>query len=233
MLDPTESQAGRLARAGAFAHGWAQSPLDLGERMSRPRQDEDRVTIMAVARRAGVSAMTVSNVVNDTGRASEATRERVRAAIAELGYTPNQAARRLVGSAVACVGLIYPGARSIFIDAALAAVTEVAAQEGIQLWLRTALNATPEATVTIAGALIRAGAQALLLLPPYAEILGETPHRLGHRRPGGRHRHGPGAAGHDHHPHRQPWRGARHHREPHRQRPPADRGRRRPAASFR
>ena len=54
-----------------------------------------RVTNADVARRAGVSTMTVSRVVNDNGRVSEATRQRVRRAIAELGYQPNQLARSL------------------------------------------------------------------------------------------------------------------------------------------
>ena len=47
-------------------------------------------TLRDVAERAGVSAMTVSNVVNGrTGKVSAATLERVRAVIDELGYVPN------------------------------------------------------------------------------------------------------------------------------------------------
>lgn len=147
--------------------------------MGRPRQDKNRLTIQAVAKRAGVSAMTVSNVINSTGRASEATRERVLAAIADLGYVPNQSARRLVGSAVACVGLIYSGVESIFIDAMLAAVAVVAAEKGVQLQIRSVEDASPEGTADIARDMIRKGAQALLLLPPYAEILGEQAEVLG------------------------------------------------------
>jgi len=59
------------------------------------RRRRNGVTIRAVAERAGVSAMTVSNVLNGAGRASAATIATVRAAIAELGYVPNLAARRL------------------------------------------------------------------------------------------------------------------------------------------
>ena len=46
-------------------------------------------TISDVAKRAGVSAMTVSRVVNGTGYTSAETRARVEAAIEELGYVPN------------------------------------------------------------------------------------------------------------------------------------------------
>ena len=52
-------------------------------------------TIIEVARRAGVSAMTVSRVVNRSGYASPATRAKVEEAIAELGYVPNAVARQL------------------------------------------------------------------------------------------------------------------------------------------
>ena len=52
-------------------------------------------TIEAVAARAGVSRQTVSNVLNAPERVSPQTTERVRRAIAELGYRPNWVARRL------------------------------------------------------------------------------------------------------------------------------------------
>jgi LacI family transcriptional regulator len=54
-----------------------------------------RPTVMDVARRAGVSAMTVSRVVNDGPRVAAATRARVRETIRVLGFVPNRAARSL------------------------------------------------------------------------------------------------------------------------------------------
>jgi LacI family transcriptional regulator len=117
--------------------------------------------------------MTVSNVINSTGRASVTTRERVLAAVAELGYVPNQSARRLVGSAVACVGLLYSGVESIFIDAMLAAIAVVAAEKGVQLQIRAVESGSPEGTAATAQDMVRKGAQALLLLPPYAEVMGQ------------------------------------------------------------
>lgn len=52
-------------------------------------------TIHDVAKRAGVSAMTVSRVINRANHIRPQTRERVEAAIAELGYVPNTLARSL------------------------------------------------------------------------------------------------------------------------------------------
>lgn len=51
-----------------------------------------------MAKRAGVSFKTVSRVINNEAHVRAATRERVMAAIDELGYTPNQAARQLAGT---------------------------------------------------------------------------------------------------------------------------------------
>ncbi|MEU6576606.1 LacI family DNA-binding transcriptional regulator [Streptomyces sp. NPDC046805] len=55
-----------------------------------------RPTLEAVAARAGVSRATVSRVVNGGGGVREPLAERVRRAVDELGYVPNQAARSLV-----------------------------------------------------------------------------------------------------------------------------------------
>ncbi|MFI0352355.1 LacI family DNA-binding transcriptional regulator [Actinomadura sp. 9N407] len=54
-----------------------------------------QTSIREVARRAGVSVGTVSNVLNRPDLVAEATRDRVRAAIQELGFVRNESARRL------------------------------------------------------------------------------------------------------------------------------------------
>ena len=60
------------------------------------KHPQNYVTLKNVAEYAGVSTKTVSRVVNDQGEISEATRERVQAAIKKLGYQPNMLARSLV-----------------------------------------------------------------------------------------------------------------------------------------
>ncbi len=54
------------------------------------------VTIYDIAAKANVSAMTVSRVINNTGRISEKTRNKVKRVMEELNYVPNQMARSLV-----------------------------------------------------------------------------------------------------------------------------------------
>ena len=57
------------------------------------RRQSGAPTIADVAKRAGVSPMTVSRVINDEKNVRETTRSTVLAAIDSLGYAPNQAAR--------------------------------------------------------------------------------------------------------------------------------------------
>lgn len=69
------------------------------------------VTMQDVARRAGVSAKTVSNVVNDYPYIRPETRERVLAAIDELGYQMNTSARSLRTGRSGIIGLALPELR--------------------------------------------------------------------------------------------------------------------------
>jgi len=83
-------------------------------RFSRLGTQPAYVTLQDVAALAGVSIKTVSRVVNNQGEISEATRQRVQAAIDELGYRPNVLARSLVNRrtdtlAVVAWGIEYFG----------------------------------------------------------------------------------------------------------------------------
>ncbi|MFD8519606.1 LacI family DNA-binding transcriptional regulator [Streptomyces capillispiralis] len=60
------------------------------------RPNGHRPTLEDVARRAGVSKSTVSRVINGEPKVRAAVADRVRQAVAALGYVPNQAARSLV-----------------------------------------------------------------------------------------------------------------------------------------
>ncbi|MCI1659878.1 LacI family DNA-binding transcriptional regulator [Bifidobacterium psychraerophilum] len=64
-----------------------------------------RVTIKDVAREAGVSIKTVSNVVNHTGSMRQQTRERVEKSMRELGYKVNVSARSLKTGVSNLIGL--------------------------------------------------------------------------------------------------------------------------------
>jgi len=65
-------------------------------------------TIRDVAKRAGVGLGTVSRVINDSPQVSEATRERVQAAITTLKFVPNPTARRLSLGKTLAIAVIVP-----------------------------------------------------------------------------------------------------------------------------
>jgi len=65
-----------------------------------------RVTIAQIAEEVGVSAMTVSNVLNGKPGASEETRRRVTQVAERLGYQPNVSARNLKGGRTGLIGVI-------------------------------------------------------------------------------------------------------------------------------
>ncbi|NGO73207.1 LacI family DNA-binding transcriptional regulator, partial [Streptomyces boncukensis] len=65
-------------------------------------------TLEQVARRAGVGRGTVSRVVNGSPRVSDRTRAAVEAAVAELGYVPNRAARALAAGSTDAIALVVP-----------------------------------------------------------------------------------------------------------------------------
>ncbi|MFE4329125.1 LacI family DNA-binding transcriptional regulator [Streptomyces sp. NPDC056831] len=67
-----------------------------------------RPTLEEVAARAGVGRGTASRVINGSPRVSAHTREAVEAAVAELGYVPNRAARALAGNRTDAIALVVP-----------------------------------------------------------------------------------------------------------------------------
>ncbi|MFV0251760.1 MAG: LacI family DNA-binding transcriptional regulator [Beutenbergiaceae bacterium] len=67
-----------------------------------------RVRLIDVAERAGVSMKTVSNVVRGYVHVRPEMRARVQAAIEELGYRPNVTARRLVSGRTGMLALALP-----------------------------------------------------------------------------------------------------------------------------
>lgn len=98
-----------------------------------PRRSGPR--IQDVARRAGVAIGTVSNVLNNPEIVTEQTRLKVEAAITELGFVRNSAARALAARRTDTVGLVLTNiGNSLFVDIARGAES-AAAQAHLKLLL--------------------------------------------------------------------------------------------------
>jgi LacI family transcriptional regulator len=94
-----------------------------------------RVTMRQVATKAGVSAMTVSRVINESPRVSDEARRRVEAAIAELGYVPNRLARGLIRQKTGAIGVIVPDVANPFFTLVVRGAEEVAWRAGYHVIL--------------------------------------------------------------------------------------------------
>ncbi len=94
-----------------------------------------KATLEDVARAANVGAMTVSRVINQHPYVAEDTAKRVRAAIRQLRYQPNHAARVLNGQLSRSIGLIVPDLADRFFSVVSHAVQEAARAEGYLVWL--------------------------------------------------------------------------------------------------
>ncbi|MBL8153103.1 MAG: LacI family DNA-binding transcriptional regulator [Anaerolineae bacterium] len=92
-------------------------------------------TIQDVAKRAGVAPITVSRVLNHTGYIREETRQKVEAAIAELGYVPNSLARGLRIKQTKTIGLVLTDITNPFFTILARGVEDVASQAGFNVFL--------------------------------------------------------------------------------------------------
>lgn len=141
----------------------------------RQRRDNGAVTIRTVAAQAGVSAMTVSNVINGSGKVGEATRRRVELAIKQLDYQPNSAARGLANARTSRLGVVYERPWSAFVSAALVGALEETSALGVQLLTCDSDDVERHGPEQAMRALVKQGAGGLLLLPPFAEAMSGTP----------------------------------------------------------
>ena len=94
-------------------------------------------TIRDVARRAGVSAATASNVVNGRRPVGEASRKAVNAAIGELGYRLNSLASALRGRRSRLIGILVPDVANPFFASLVHRIEIEAARSDYELVLVT------------------------------------------------------------------------------------------------
>jgi LacI family transcriptional regulator len=127
-----------------------------------------------VAEHAGVSSMSVSNVINGR-KVRPQTREAVLRAIAALNYKPNAAARALASASTMRIGLLYSSPDSAFVSALLVGALDAATRCGAQIVLRRASSAEFGPVRHALLALVEEdGANGLLLPAPHCETVSGT-----------------------------------------------------------
>lgn len=123
-------------------------------------------TVYDVARAAGVSAMTVSRVINGSTHVTAATRDKVMAAIQSLNYQVNLAARAArIGTLR--VGLLYSNPSAAFLSAFLVGAMDQCGQSGAQLILERCDDLRSQRAAI--DKLISGGADGILVPPPLCD----------------------------------------------------------------
>ncbi|MFD3273206.1 LacI family DNA-binding transcriptional regulator [Paenibacillus dendritiformis] len=90
-------------------------------------------TIYDIAKKANVSAMTVSRVINNTGRVSEKTRVKVKQVMEEMRYIPNSVARCLVTQESMIVSLLITDITNPFFTTMARGAEDAAMRHGYRL----------------------------------------------------------------------------------------------------
>lgn len=101
--------------------------------MGTDRSSTARPRLVDVAKEAGVSPKTVSNLINNYPHITPATAERVRAAIDKLNYIPNGTARTLRTGRMGIIGLALPDLTMAYFAEMAALITSVAEERGYTL----------------------------------------------------------------------------------------------------
>ena len=121
-------------------------------------------TISDVAKLAGVSTMTVSRVINNSGYISQRTRERVERAIAELGYVPNALARSLRSKQTRIIALIVTDIINPFFTAVARGVEDVAREQDFSV-VYCNTDESAEAELKYLNTLVQKRIDGFLLVP--------------------------------------------------------------------
>jgi LacI family transcriptional regulator len=128
-------------------------------------------SITDLAKSLGLSVSTVSRALNGYTDVAAATRERVAAAAAEMGYRPNPTARRLVSGKTSAIGVVLPSLieEGQFIDSMysrlLAGVASAVEGSGYHVFATTVASRDPENELALFRDFINGGwADALLIV---------------------------------------------------------------------
>lgn len=111
--------------------------------------------------------MTVSRVINNEANVRERTRAAVNAAIAELGYAPNEAARSLAGATQIHIALLFSNPSAAYLSEFLVGGLEKARTLNVQFVVEKC-NDGDEAEDAIRR-LVAGGVDGVLLAPPLAD----------------------------------------------------------------
>jgi DNA-binding LacI/PurR family transcriptional regulator len=127
--------------------------------------------VFDVARIAGVSHQTVSRVLNDHPSLRDATRQKVLAAMRELNYRPNAAARALSSSRSRMIGILSTASGEYGPASSVAAVETAARGRGYSVTIANADGLDPQSVNEAVNHLANLAAEGLVVVAPQTRVL--------------------------------------------------------------
>jgi LacI family transcriptional regulator len=133
------------------------------------RRGRGIATIEDVARAAGVSAMTVSRVINGGKNVRESTRASVLEAVSQLSYSPNTAARSLAAGEATHIGLLYANPSAVYLSLFLIGALEAARRAGCYLLIESCEFENGAEQAEVARRFAKSEVEGVILPPPLSE----------------------------------------------------------------
>lgn len=130
---------------------------------------QQNVTIQTVADLAKVSIKTVSRVINNESGVRDSTRDKVQAAINELGYEPSPAARALASNSSKLIGLIYDNPSAAYISYVQDGALRACSSNDYNMVIHPCEFATEDLTEELITMVQRSRLDGLLLTPPLTD----------------------------------------------------------------
>lgn len=127
-----------MSEARPFASQTGKSP-----------SEKKRVTLRDVAEEAGVSLKTASNVINHTGRMTDATREKVQKVVDRLGYRVNVSARNLNRGRTGFITLAVPCLTAPYLAELANRVIDAARIYGYSVYVTTYAEGTSHGVTSL------------------------------------------------------------------------------------
>lgn len=129
-----------------------------------------KVTINDVAKLAAVSIKTVSRVMNNEPSVRDATREKVQAAIDQLQYQPNLAARSLAGTKSYNIAFIYDNPNAYYVIDMQNGILSECKKQGYELLIHPCNSKSERIKEELTAMVQHSRVAGIVMTPPFSEM---------------------------------------------------------------
>lgn len=129
----------------------------------------EKLTIVDIARKAGVSIRTVSRVLNDSPFVNAETRDRIKSIIESTSYSPNSRARGLASNRSYLIGLVHDDPNGLVLDQVQRGIVDVCAAHAYELVVHPCNLKARDLIPQVLQFARRSRVDGIVVLPPVSE----------------------------------------------------------------